>query len=117
MYKELYNRQPKKYKGVNNVKQLNSDVNYNMKELLENSDAKLRNVPDEGGRHVGQGIIGFDTRIVKFYDGSKAYNIEFSIANLMNGKKVAYAKKFFGYDAELTKKYRPLKRGAGQIPQ
>lgn len=117
MYKELYNRQPKKYKGVNDVKQLNSDVNYNMKELLENSDAKLRNVPDKGGRHVGQGIIGFDTRIVKFYDGSKAYNIEFSIANLMNGKKVAYAKKFFGYDAELTKKYRPLKQGARQIPQ
>ena len=37
---------------------------------------------------------------------------KYSIANLMNGEKVAYAKKFFGYDVELTKKYRPLKRGA-----
>lgn len=60
-------------------------------------------MPDKGRRHVRQGIIGFDTRIVKFYDGSKAHNIEFSIANLMNREKVAYAKKFFGYDVELTK--------------
>ena len=30
--------------------------------------------------------------------------IEFSIASLQNGKKIAYAKKLYGYDAKLTKK-------------
>ena len=31
------------------------------------------------------------------------YNIEFSIATLQNGEKIAYAKKLFGYDDNLTK--------------
>lgn len=104
MYDELYRRQPAYRQGVEDVKQLNSDVNYNMEELLSNSEMKKPNVPDESGRHAEQGITSFDTRTVKFYDGNKAYNIEFSIATLQDGKKVAYAKKFFGYDAELTKK-------------
>ena len=58
----------------------------------------------------------FDTRTVKFYDGEKAYSIDLSIANLENGEKVAYAKRFYGYDAELTKKYRQLKVGVKKRP-
>ena len=104
MYEELYRRQPKYRKNVDDVKQLNSDVNYNMEELLGNSEIKNANIPDKNERHIKQGITSFDTRTVKFYDGNKAYDIEFSIATLKDGKKVAYAKKFFGYDAELTKK-------------
>ena len=117
MYEELYKRQPHWYKDVENVKQLNSDVNYNMEELLGNSDAKRLNAPDEGNRHAEQGVVSFDTRVVKFYDGNKAYDIEFSIANLQNGEKVAYAKKFFGYDAELTKKIQTSEtRGLTNTP-
>ena len=104
MYKELYKRQPKYKQNVDDVKKLNSDVNYNMEELLTNSKAISVNKPDVDNRHKDQGIIAFDTRKVKFYDGSKAYNVEFSIGVLENGERVAYAKKFYGYDAELTKK-------------
>lgn len=104
MYKELYKRQPKYKQNVDDVKKLNSDVNYNMEELLTNSKAIDVNKPDVDNRHKDQGIVAFDTRKVKFYDGSKAFNIEFSIGVLENGEKVAYAKKFYGYDAELTKK-------------
>ena len=78
---------------------------------------KKPNVPDVNGRHKEQNITAFDTRTVKFYDGSKVYDVELSIGILENGEKVAYAKKFFGYDEETTKKYRLLKRGVHQIPQ
>lgn len=108
MYDELYRRYPKNLGGVKDVKQLNSDVNYNMEELLSNSEMKNPNVPDRDGRHAEQGITDFDTRTVKFYDGSKAYTVDFSIATLESGKKIAYAKKFFGYDAELTKKIQTV---------
>lgn len=116
MYNELSKRYPKVTGGVENVKQLNSDVNRNMEELLENSEAVTLNEPDKGERHEAQGIVGFDTRNVKFYDGSKAYDIEFSIATLQSGEKVAYAKKFFGYDAELTKKIQTTETRSNQSP-
>ena len=73
-----------------------------MEELLTNSEATALNEPDIGNKHAKQGITAFDTRAVKFYDGEKAYNIEFSVGVLESGEKVAYAKKFFGYDEELT---------------
>lgn len=104
MYNELSKRRPKQMSDVENPKQLNTDVNYHMEELLANSTMKNPNAPDVDGRHKEQGIIGFDTRVVKFYDGSKAYDIEFSIGILNNGEKVAYAKKYYGYDEALTKK-------------
>lgn len=116
MYNELSRRYPKSLGGVKNVKQLNSDVNYNMEELLSNSEMKTANEPDKGNRHAEQGIVDFDTRTVKFYDGNKAYDIEFSIATLQDGKKVAYAKKYFGYDAELTKKIQTAEGRSNQSP-
>ena len=117
MYKELYKRQPKFYQNVEDVKQLNSEVNYNMNELLSNSEMKKANDPDKDMRHAEQGIVDFDTRTVKFYDGKNAYTIEFSIGNLQNGEKIAYAKKFFGYDAELTKKIQAAEtRGLTNTP-
>lgn len=103
MYHELYKRRPN-YKGVEDIKQLNSEVNYNMEELLDNSKMKKPNVPDINGKHSKQGIDSFDTRTVSFYDGKKAYTIDFSIATLSDGEKVAYAKKFYGLDEDLTKK-------------
>ncbi len=103
MYNELYRRRPS-YDGVKDVKQLNSDVNHNMEELITNSVVKASNVPDADGKHEANGITSFDTRTVKFYDGRNAYDILFSVAMLEDGQKVAYAKKFFRYDEELTKK-------------
>ena len=103
MYNELSRRRPR-FEGVEDIKKLNSDVNRNMEELLSNSDLKVSNEADVNNRHEKQGITSFDTRVVKFYDGTNAYDIEFSIATLKTGEKVAYAKKFFGYDGDLTKK-------------
>ena len=51
------------------------------------SEATSVNEPDVEGRHARQRITSFDTRTVKFYDGNKAYNIEFSIATLKTEKK------------------------------
>ena len=117
MYKELFNRYPKNKKNISDMKQLNSDVNYNMEELLTNSKIIDENAPDVNNRHQEQGITGFDTRRVKFYDGSKAYDIEFSIGILENRDRVAYAKKFYGYDAELTKKIQDAEtRGSTNTP-
>ena len=103
MYQELFRRRPS-YNGVEDIKQLNSDVNYNMEELIDNSKMKESNVSDTDNKHSQQGIKSFDTRTVNFYDGNKAYTVDLSIATLDNGEKVAYAKKFFEFDEELTKK-------------
>ena len=116
MYNELYRRYPAKMGGVSDAKQLNSDVNHNMEELLTNSGVAKANIPDADGKHQEQGITSFDTRTVKFYDGDKAYDIMFSIAKLENGEKVAYAKKFFGYDEVLTKKIQATEAGSEQSP-
>lgn len=113
MYDELYKRRPSRYTGVDDIKTLNSDVNYNMEELLENTTMKKPNVPDKDGRHSEIGIKDFDTRTVKFYDGTRAYDIEFSIATLQDGRKIGYAKKYFGYDAELTKKIQEAEAMGG----
>ncbi len=116
MYNELYRRYPKNLGNVSDVKKLNADVNRNMPELVENSTAIEKNAEDIGEKHKAQGITAFDTRRVKFFDGEKAYDIEFSIAKLQNGKNVAYAKKYYGYDAELTKKIQTAEGRSNQSP-
>lgn len=116
MYNELSKRYPKRMDGVEDAKQLNSDVNYNMEELLDNSEATMYNDPDKENKHAKQGIVSFDARTVKFYDGNKAYDIEFSIATLQSGEKVAYAKKYFGYDENLTKKIQTAESRSEKSP-
>lgn len=108
MYDELFKRRPY-YKGVDDIKQLNSEINYNMKEVLSNSNLKKANVSDVDNKHIRQGIESFDTRTVNFYDGNKAYTLDLSIANLSDGEKIAYAKKMVKFNEELTKKQRSLK--------
>lgn len=116
MYNELSRRYPKLFDKIDNLKQLNSDVNYNMEELLSNSKIKKSGVPDKNQRHKKQGIIDFGTRSVKFYDGTNAYTVEFSIAKLQNGQKIAYAKKYFGLDERLTKKKQAAESRRKQSP-
>ena len=65
------------------------------------------------GRHRKQGITTFDTRRANFYDGNNAYVIDFSIGRLRNGEKIAYAKKFYGFDEELTKKIQAYETASG----
>ncbi len=116
MYDELYRRYPKTLGGVSNPKKLNADVNHNFEELIGSSEILISNEPDYQNRHQKQGIISYDTRKVKFFDGIKAYDIEFSIATLENGEKVAYAKKYYGYNADLTKKIQATEGRGNQSP-
>ena len=75
------------------------------------------NVPDRGRKHEKQGITAFDTQKVNFYDGSRAYTIKLSVGILKSGEKIAYAKKFSGYNAELTKKIQAAEtRGLTNTP-
>ena len=108
MYNELFKRRPQKYKNVKDIKKTNKDVNENIEELLTNSNVKDANVPDYMNRHKKQGITHFDTRTVNFYDGENAYVIDFSIAKLNNGDKIAYAKKYIKGDTQLTQKIKTV---------
>ena len=54
--------------------------------------------------------------LVNFYDGQNAYRIQFNVGILEDGSKVAYAKKFFGFDEELTKKYMLPKPEVDNLP-
>lgn len=106
LYDELFKRYPKFFKNIDDVKALNESVNYNIEELLQNSEAKIKNQPDVNNRHQKNDIKTFDTRNVNFYDGKNAYTITFSIAKLADGKKVAYAKKMFELNNELLNKIK-----------
>lgn len=108
MYNELLKRYPSKYNNVENIKEVNNSVNKNIEELLRNSTMKEPNVPDYKGRHQKQGITGFDTRTVKFYDGKNAYDIDFSIAILKDGSKIAYAQKYIEGNNNLTQKIKTV---------
>lgn len=108
MYNELFKRRPQKYKNVKDIKKTNKDVNENIEELLTNSNVKDANIPDYMNRHKKQGITHFDTRTVNFYDGENAYVIDFSIAKLNNGDKIAYAKKYIKGDTQLTQKIKTV---------
>ena len=108
MYNELFKRRPQKYKNVKDIKKNNKDVNENIEELLTNANVKDANVPDYMNRHKKQGITHFDTRTVNFYDGENAYVIDFSIAKLNNGDKIAYAKKYIKGDTQLTQKIKTV---------
>lgn len=108
MRDELFRRFPSQsnLRGVKKPSRLNAAVNRNIEELIENSDAVSLNDPDVGGRHAKQGIVSFDTRSVNFYDGYRAYAVEFSIGVLNDGRKVAYAKRDYTYNKALTEKIR-----------
>lgn len=116
LYNELFQRYPSYFNNIDDIKKLNNDVNYNIKELLENSKNILSNEADKNARHKKQGIISFDTRTVNFYDGNNAYQIEFSIAKLADGNKVAYAKRRFSYDDNLTKKIKANESRSSKSP-
>lgn len=67
MYDELYKRRSNRHTGVDNIKTLNSDVNYKMKELIENTTMKNPNVPGKNGRKIGYAIkyFGYDSELTK----------------------------------------------------
>ena len=107
LFSELFKRRPVVFKNIDDIKKFNNDINYNILELLENSE-KIKSETDKGKKHEEFGIEGFDTREVNLYDGDKAYRVEFSIAKLKSGEKIAYAKKYYELNQDLQGKIKDL---------
>lgn len=104
LYNELSKRRPRS-KNVENISEMNNKINGNLDESIESS-LLINTRPDVNSRHIEQGIKNFDTREVYLFDGTGAYRLTLSIAELQSGEKVAYAKKNLTYDKQLTEKIK-----------
>lgn len=69
----------------------NWDINKNILDVVSGSTVQKRNEPQ---RHYHYGISDFDQRQVFITDGNEVYRLELNIANLTDGKKVAYVKRY-----------------------
>lgn len=104
LYNELSKRRPRS-KNVENISEMNNKINGNLDESIESSSL-INTRPDVNSRHIEQEIKNFDTREVYLFDGTGAYRLTLSIAELQSGEKVAYAKKNLTYDKQLTEKIK-----------
>lgn len=90
MYKELFKKYPG-YDGSFDIVGINWDINKNILDVVSGSTVQKRNEPQ---RHYHYGISDFDQRQVFITDGNEVYRLELNIANLTDGKKVAYVKRY-----------------------
>lgn len=112
MYGELFRKLPGNQITFDEMKNLRSKINNNFIEVLGDSKYITTN-PDNKPNHKNYGIVDFDLRDVNIFDGDNAYKLRLAIANLKNGKKVAYAKQYlFGPDKVLTEK---IKKETGHV--
>lgn len=91
MYNELFKNGTKNVRGAD-IRVMNGKINRNFEEILMNSSVSARNIPDKDERHKENKIESFDKRTVLIADDNCAYKLNLSIANLTDGRKVAYAK-------------------------
>jgi hypothetical protein len=73
------------------VKAVSESINKNIVDVITASEAQTRN---EAQRHPHIGIKDFDQREVYIADKSNAYRLELCIANLTDGTKIAYVKRY-----------------------
>ncbi len=92
VYKELFKKRPAYEDGID-VDAVSETINKNIVETVTASEARVRN---EAQRHPHKGVADFDQRTVYLADDSNAYKLELSIANLTDGTKVAYVKRYIG---------------------
>lgn len=90
VYKELFLKLPGYEDGID-VKAVSEKINQNIIEVITASQAQTRN---EAQRHPHIGIKDFDQREVYLVDNSDAYRLELCIANLTDGTKIAYVKRY-----------------------
>lgn len=90
VYKELFKKLPGYEEGID-VKAVSESINKNIVEVITASEAQTRN---EAQRHPHIGIKDFDQREVYIADESDAYRLELCIANLTDGSKIAYVKRY-----------------------
>ena len=105
MYDEAFKRGSKNVRGAD-IRVLNEKINRNYVELLENSNALQKNVEDVGQRHAIYGIDTFDDREVLFADDNGAYRLILALANLKDGRRIAYAKKALYANRNLLEKIK-----------
>ena len=113
MYNELLHRRPAyKTELKEEIKGLNDKVNENIVELLTTSEMIPfgKEAPDTNGKHKHLGIKSFDNRTVRLADDGNSYRLDLTIANLEDGSKVAYAKKYIEPDPILRKKIEEMDR-------
>lgn len=90
LYHELFKKYPG-HDGSVDMKSLNQAINKNIVDVFAVSVATKRN---EAPKHDHEGIVDFDLREVYIADDSNAYRLELYVANLINGNKVAYVKRY-----------------------
>lgn len=90
VYKELFKKLPGYEEGID-VRAVSESINRNIVDVVSASSAEIRNEPQ---RHQHVGIKDFDQREVFLYDNSEVYRLELCIANLTDGTKIAYVKRY-----------------------
>ena len=90
LYKELFRKLPGYTPGID-VKAVSDSINQNIVEVLAASSIQTRNDPQ---KHQHIGIKDFDQREVYITDGNEVYRLELCIANLTDGTKIAYVKRY-----------------------
>lgn len=94
---ELFRKRPGYSEGVD-PDAIGQEVNRNIVEAIQASSATERN---QAQTHPKPSVSDFDVRDVLVADDNAAYNIKFSIANLNDGTKVAYAKKYISAEPDV----------------
>ena len=90
MYKELFKKHPG-YDGTFDIIAVNWEINKNIVDVFAGSSIQERN---QEQKHYHYGVQDFDQRQVYVTDGNEVFRLELNIANLTDGKKVAYVKRF-----------------------
>ncbi len=103
LYHELFRKYPG-HDGSVNIKPLNEAINKNIVDVFAVSNAKERN---EKQIHEHEGIVDFDLREVYIADDRSAYRLELYVANLTDGSKAAYVKRYVEKaDPEIAEKIK-----------
>lgn len=103
VYNELFKKLPGYDPGID-VKAVSQAVNKNIVEVITASSVQTRNEPQ---RHPHVGIVDFDQREVYLADDQNSYRLELCIANLTDGTKIAYVKRFVANTStEIAKKIK-----------
>ena len=103
MYNELFRKYPG-YTDDFDIIAVNWNVNRNIIDVFTGSSIQERN---QKPKHYHYNVQDFDQRQVFITDGNEVYRLELNIANLTDGKKVAYVKRFIERaSAEISEKIK-----------
>ena len=105
MFRELFRKRPF-LREILDIEELNDEINKNIVDIFKASDSLIKEDPDRDGRHASSGIVSFDTRKTMIADNKNAYELQLTVANLADGRKIAYAKRFIRSAPEFWQKIK-----------